>query len=297
MTKAAKKPELKWIPVEDLVIDLSYQRDTLGNNSKESINRMKAEFSWHLCGAITVFKTKNKYAIVDGQHRTEAARANGIEEMPCFIIDEADVTLQAKSFIGINTKRIAITSLASFKAACTAGDEKALKIKQICDECKISIPTRPVKDGRTAPRETYAIATLMKMASKYDDVEIKWVLNLIPDAYGPTEGKMRAMIIKALAEFCRLNPEVRGDARNRALFILRETDPRKLEEEARSVVKLRGGAMLKVMVEALERAFKLSANKIIKTTKQGVNDKVETFTEDEDPMLKKLKKTAGSYAD
>lgn len=48
----------------------------------------------------------------------------------------------------------------------------------------------------------------MKMLGKYSEKQIKWGLNIIPDAYGKTKGQMRSNIIRVMVEFVKLHPDV-----------------------------------------------------------------------------------------
>jgi len=94
-------PELRWIPISQLVIDPRYQRD-IGRAGAKNVRRIAERFDWTKFGVTIVARlAEDLYAIVDGQHRTTGAAGRGIEAVPCLVI-HADPKLQAESFAAIN---------------------------------------------------------------------------------------------------------------------------------------------------------------------------------------------------
>lgn len=125
MANIEKRPTLEWVPVKKLFIDKKYQRSSETKPSRENIVKIKANFSWALFGALVVFRSNDKYAVVDGQHRVEAAKILKLDELPCVIVDNQDIKAQAQSFVGINKNRLSVHTLAKFKAALASEDENA----------------------------------------------------------------------------------------------------------------------------------------------------------------------------
>lgn len=215
-TKAAKqlnnpgtKPELSWRKPSELFVDHRYQRTTGSTNSKANIRQMVEYWSWACCGALIVgfVPSKKKFAVIDGQHRLEAAIQRGdIEYLPCLVISAEEMKVQAKSFQSINNKRLQLTVMAKYYAALAAEDVDEVHLQKLLDSCKISITTTPAARGQTEPRETSAIGTLLRMQKEYNEKQIKWALTIIPEAYGDRKGMLRAQLIKALAEFIKRNP-------------------------------------------------------------------------------------------
>jgi hypothetical protein len=250
------RPELRWIAINSLYIDHSYQRSTESKNSQNNLKYMEGNFTWAHCGALIVSKTDQGFAVLDGQHRLAAAKARGdITEMPCMVITGHDFKEQVSSFVIINTKRVALNHIAKFHAAAAAGDPDAVSIKAILDDCQIEIPKSSLGGGDTGPRQTQAIGALAMLIRNYSEKQIKWALTIIPEAYGEKRRMMRAMLIKALVEFISQNPDA-----DRAAMIstLRTVEPADLEKDAQSYVKISGGSTLAAMVQALERYYKTS---------------------------------------
>jgi hypothetical protein len=254
------KPELKWIALDKLYVDHNYQRNTKSKASERNLDSMKADFKWVFCGALMVcwVASQKKYAVIDGQHRLQAALwRKDIDSLPCLIISEMDVEKQAKSFVAINTKRVQLNSLAAFHAAVAAGDKSAMGIKEILDDCKIEIPRNPL-GTHTGPRQMQSPGTLASLIGRYSRKHICWALNIIPEAYGEKPGMMRAQLIKALTQFAKANPILEHD---RMLKVLSGLDPMQLEADARSYVTIGGGTTLSAMVEAITRLYKNAGRK------------------------------------
>jgi hypothetical protein len=249
------KPQFKWLPIDELFADVRYQRGTSSERSRRNLKHMKQGFNWSACGALIVSldPVKKKYAIIDGQHRVAAAKQRGdIKEMPCLIVDRAQMREQAESFVSINTRRVNLGKLQTFPAAIAAGDETAVSIKQILDESRITVPRNPVHNGQTGPRETCALSAIASMLGTHSKNQIKWVLTIIPDAYGEEKGQMRSMLIKALAAALKQDLKLDRDAMIEAL---RQNDPEDLQTNAAACVKAQGGRALNYMVDILMRSY------------------------------------------
>jgi hypothetical protein len=256
-----QKPELKWLSMEKLYVDSRYQRNTKSRASEKNLDYLKENFSWAHCGALIVcfVPAEKKYAVIDGQHRLQAAIARkDIDSMPCLVVSGLDFEKQAKSFVAINTKRVQLNSLAAFHAAVAAGDKTAASIKEILDECKIEIPRSVVMKGLTAPRQLQSPGTIGSLIGRYSRKHVCWALTIIPEAYGDKKGMMRAGLIKALTEFAKATPDV---DRERMVKVLSGLDPFQLEYDARSYVSISGGSSVDAMVEAITRLYKNAGRK------------------------------------
>jgi hypothetical protein len=206
-----------------------------------------------------VLPGKKKYAVIDGQHRLEAAlKRRDIDAMPCAVIDHRDFQKQASAFSVVNTKRVKMHPMAQFHAAAAGGDPDAAALKALLAECKVEIPKVPVGKDDTEPRQTQAIGTLLSMLGKYSANQIKWALTIIPEAYGNEKGQMRSSLIKALAEFVKITPAA---DRIKMIAVLRDLDPSDLQKDAQSYVSIKGGSTVAAMVTALDRLYKSSARK------------------------------------
>jgi hypothetical protein len=255
------KPELKWIPLTEMYVDQEYQRSSKSSRSQSNINYMRQNFSWAFCGALVVcyVKAKKQYAVIDGQHRYLVAKSlSGIKELPCLVISDLDLKRQAQSFMVMNTKRVKLHSLGAFHASVAAGEDDAVAVKEILDECKIEVPEYARLKGDTRPRELQAIGTLISLLDRYSKKQIKWALTIIPEAYGEEKGQMRAALIKGLVEFVKTYPDA---DRDRMIGVLQSLDPFDLEADARASVKINGGNRTSAMFGALDRLYRNAGRK------------------------------------
>lgn len=244
-------PELKWIALSDLFIDRRFQREIRSDNSRRNIRKLRSYFLWGHCGALIVAfdDHQKKYSIIDGQHRfAGASQRADIKELPCVVIRAQSLSELAKSFVNVNHQRLRLNSLAIFHANVAAGDLDAAGVKELIDECRITVPPYPVPKGLTAPRQTQAVGTLIQLCKRYTKTEMKLVLNAIPAAYGQQNGQMRSGLLKALAEVVR---SLKGITLPTLVRILQEIDPFDLEQQARAQVRAQGGATPSVMATAL----------------------------------------------
>jgi len=136
--------ELLKIDKHLLRVDHDYQR-RLDN---VRIARYAANWSWVSCGSLLVSRRdQNRYAIIDGQHRWEAAKLrDDIRDLPCIAFALDQIRDEAIGFLAANTER-KIPSLADqFNALMVAGNEDALIADRLAKLAgrRISAPASPV---------------------------------------------------------------------------------------------------------------------------------------------------------
>ena len=263
------KPELKWIRITELYVDHEYQRNAKSKASKKNLAYMQENFSWAHCGALIVswVPEKKQYAVVDGQHRLMTALSRkDIPDLPCVVISDQDFRRQARSFAVINSKRVSLHTLARFHAAVAAGEDDAVAAKEIADACGLNIPSGPVPNGDTDPKELQCVGTLIALLGNYSRKQIVWAITIIPEAYGDKKGQMRASLIKALAEFIKVRPDT---DRARMVDVLRGINPDELERDARSYMAIKGGTSKSAMTEALDRLYKATGRKVATPHKES----------------------------
>lgn len=190
------RPELAWLPISNLRIDERYQREVLRNGSR-NIGKIARNFDWSKFGIVVVARlTDGLFAIVDGQHRTIAAAARQILEVPCVIID-ADPAQQAAAFAEINGSVTAISKLAIFAAEVAAGNPSALDLSKACSSAGVSVCRYPVAANNMKPGETIAIGALQDNFKTYGPQHLTLALSAIMSSVGKTPGMVKAQIIKA----------------------------------------------------------------------------------------------------
>jgi len=162
-----KRGELKWVPVDKLMIDNSYQRP-VGADGKRNIRRIVEGFHFSLFSPVVVAPRRNgRYAVIDGQHRAIAAALHGgVDELPALVLkcSEAD---EARAFHTINGTVTRVNIQYLFRARVAAGDKDALACVDVCDVAGARIIPYPVQSSQLKPGETLACGTIEKCLSRY----------------------------------------------------------------------------------------------------------------------------------
>jgi hypothetical protein len=192
------------LPVADLSVDSSYQRSIEARRNQSAIERICENFRWSLFGMVTVTKGLVGYLIIDGQHRTEAARRLKLASVPCLIVPPLSKKDQALAFVAANRDRVSVTQFAIHHAA--AGDAAATALAAMCAAAKIEIPRYPIPANKSKPNQTMAIGALSGLlASRGHDRGIA-LLSAIREAWSDDSGALRAPLISAVAKLDEASP-------------------------------------------------------------------------------------------
>jgi hypothetical protein len=189
---------LQWVPLEQLVIDPSYQRE-MGGAGRKNVRAIAAEFSWAYFAPLMVSPIEGgRYAIIDGQHRATAAMLLGIKQVPCAVVI-ADQVTQAAAFHAVNAKTTRMHTVQIFHARVAAGDERALVAKRVMDAAGVEILRRPGA-WRHTPTKTIAVGAIEDTANRNAEAAIV-TLRLIRRANEfYTNSFLRSCVIQAVFE-------------------------------------------------------------------------------------------------
>ena len=163
-----RKGDLTWLAVSQLQIDRRYQRNT----SNRKIVEMARNWSWVACGAIVVaLRGDCSWWVVDGQHRTAAARMRGdIEMLPCVTFEMDDTPAEAQAFHDTNANRKMPTMVNKFNALLHAGNHLAEDVQQM-----ISRTGHRIGDGNSGPFSVSCASALMQgMEDNPSAMRIVW---------------------------------------------------------------------------------------------------------------------------
>ena len=160
MPRTAEAPKLRWIELDQLLVDLEYQR-RLDRNSRRRIETIASQFDWRWFGALVVAPAGDGFAIIDGQHRACAAKLLGFPAAPCLIV-AANRAEQASAFVAMNNRRVAVHSLQVHAAALLAGDPAAVAAQRVAGAAGVSILRQARHLKRRKPNETMAIGAIAR---------------------------------------------------------------------------------------------------------------------------------------
>ena len=223
------RPRVVWLGLAQLVVDKTYQRE-IGGAGTTHVNRLLREFNWNCYQPIIVGEREDgRFAVIDGQHRLEAARKHpAINELPCYVVDAPGVAAQAAVFATVNGRRLALTSQQKFWAAHAGGDAAAVEIERLCAVAGVSILRSPPSYDIPA-RSILALFTLQKMVRQVGVGAVGSALELLAEAHGETPNAFRSPTIVALSRIAA----AKSFSFKPAMRALRALDLDRLYDDAR----------------------------------------------------------------
>lgn len=201
-----RPPKLQYLSISDLVIDVEYQRE-ITPQGRKNVRRIAAEFDWSMFAPVVVAPAgSDRFAIVDGQHRTTAAKLCGIDKVPCAIIDVGQA-IQARSFKAINGNVTRMHTIHLHHASVAAGDDKALRISDVCKKAGVTIVRNPTQATRLDVGETVVVATIAKAIERFGDKATIFGLKTIVSTGGGNPGLLSRTIMWGVIEVLHDHPE------------------------------------------------------------------------------------------
>ena len=194
---AGKQPYLQWLRISQLMVDPSYQRDIL-ESGKRNVIRIAREFDWARFATVVVaLAGRDKYVIIDGQHRTTAAALRGLEKVPCQIV-VADPPKQALAFAAINANITKMSTMQLHAARVAANDPDALRLKKICAAGGVTLLRYPIQATKQKPGETMAVVQLRQALDRYGEKALRIALQCITKTRDGNPGMVRGLLVLAL---------------------------------------------------------------------------------------------------
>lgn len=183
-----KLPVLQYLPPAELAVDASYQRSIEGGDSQSLIRRIAQHWNWDLCQPLLVSRRRgdapgggDRYFVIDGQHRLEAARLRGdIGQLPCVVGEYGGAAEEASVFVHLNQERKPLKRLDLFKSAVASGNKEACAILAAIGDAGLSL----------APHTNYA-SWKPGMVANISGIEASWRRN---------GERVTALALRALAQ-------------------------------------------------------------------------------------------------
>lgn len=176
-------PSIELIPVAKLQIDPSYQRSIETTTSRKLIDAIAQGWDWRLCPPLLVSRRATGMFVIDGQHRTEAAKLRGdILWLPCCVSDYASVAEEAEIFVAANRKRRAVSKGDTLRAARAAGDPAAVAIFEALEAAGLTLA--PHNNNKALkPGEINCVVALIRCHDQYGDELLGAALRLMSIAF------------------------------------------------------------------------------------------------------------------
>lgn len=153
--EVSKRPQLIWLRIADLVIDDRFQRQ-LNDKSWRQIDRIAKAFTWSHFSPVLVAPVGERYSIIDGQHRTHAAKLVGLTEVPAMLLDLDDAG-QARAFAAVNGMATAVSAAQVYRAALVAGEPWALAAERAVERAGAQLMSYNATAARKKPGEVYCV--------------------------------------------------------------------------------------------------------------------------------------------
>jgi hypothetical protein len=170
------EPTLCMLPIAQLVVDAEYQRP-IGKDGRRAIERIAAKFEWTKFSTVVVAPVSgNRYAIIDGQHRTTAAALIGIRQVPCQIV-ALDRAGQAAAFSAINGSVTKVTPWNIYKAAMAAGEAWAISAMRVCEAAGCKLMTNNATASTKQGGELYGVFTIRDLIAKHGEHVVQTALS------------------------------------------------------------------------------------------------------------------------
>jgi hypothetical protein len=204
------KPQLRWIAVECLRVDPTYQRD-ISNLGALNVLRIARKFDWSMFTPVIVVEAeKGVYLVIDGQHRATAAALRGIKDVPCEIV-VADRAKQAAAFTAINANVTRLTSQQLFHARLASGDADAAALHEACAAGGVRIMRYPVAANLMKVGDTLAAHHLAVVFKKYGRDPFVLACRCITETRQGNAGFVRGPIVEALCAVLEAEPAFGAD--------------------------------------------------------------------------------------
>lgn len=197
-----RRPMIEWIPPAELKIDDAYQRRTENHASQRLIASIAANFDWRLCTPLVVSRRADgSFAVIDGQHRTLAARLRGMDDLPCCVFTYDSLEEEAKMFIAANRQRKAMNRLDDFYAALAAADDDALQVQQLVTEAGLTV-ARNTASAAWKPGEIAFTSSIVNVLRKHGrDIaatSLRHIAEAFPDQKVAHSGSIFLGLVKLL---------------------------------------------------------------------------------------------------
>jgi hypothetical protein len=176
---AGRPPMMQWLAIADLVVDDEYQRE-IKEAGEKNITRIAESFEWAKFSPVIVTPTNDgKYAVIDGQHRSTAAKWCGFEKVPCYIV-MVSPEQAAQIFAAVNGNVTKVSTLQIFKAQMRAGTPEAADIGRAAAAAGVKIYMYPLSKAQmTIVGQTTAIGIIQRIYRRFGEAGLTAIFRVI----------------------------------------------------------------------------------------------------------------------
>jgi hypothetical protein len=198
-------PELRWVDPCSLLVDDSYQRSIRGSGIS-LIRRIVDEFDWSSFEPVLAIETPDGLKVTNGQHSATAAACHPrIKLIPVMVSRPREVREQAKTFLNVNTNRVAVTRTQLYHSAVVAGDEETLAVEKIARQAGVRVlKTAPPKTD-FKPGDTVSVSTIFRIYRGRGPAALRTILTMLSSRAPIGATELRAL------ELLMFDPDYRAN--------------------------------------------------------------------------------------
>lgn len=222
-----------FIPVELLKIDHeNYQRPL-----QKTFKYLLDNWDDDKCDPITVnYRGDGYFYVINGQHRTEAAKAMGIEQLCCDVFVGLTLPEEAELFVGQYDGSKKPNPIDSYRANVLRGEMIDTLIKEVCDKYGISVTDnkapktlgsltvirRIVKPSKNADDKTKAAKENVKI--------VDWIFSILEDSdWGHHKDTYNADIMQSLWYVNRNTQDSLQTSKNKLVAFFKNSTPKEIK--------------------------------------------------------------------
>ena len=167
------------VPVSLLCVDKEYQRET----NSSTIHALIREWDMQKCNFLRISYRDGKFYIIDGQHRTEAAKYLEVKELPCIILTGLSQADEALIFSRQNRNVKVLNVYNTFDANLCCGDMSIpevaidMKIKKVCD--KYNVKVGKVHRWNNTEKYLRSLSRARWIVAQVGEECFEWIIRLI----------------------------------------------------------------------------------------------------------------------
>lgn len=194
---------LQMVPIAALVIDTTYQRN-VSVGSVRNIKHICEQFDWAKFLPVIVTEDGDKFAIVDGQHRTIAAASIGVDLVPCYVLS-CSAAEAAAAFAAINGNVTQMQPIDLWFAELAAKAPKAVALQRVLDAAGVSVTRK--KEGYQAG-ETRSVNVLLRALEFYGASVLTTLLQCIVETGDGNPGMITGAVVNGIGRAIRTKPDL-----------------------------------------------------------------------------------------
>lgn len=186
------------VPIERMFVHFRTEPQGYARPLRENrVNKLVAQFDQQALGVLLLsLREDGRYAIIDGQHRKEAAARKALTALDALVYIDLSLEDEARLYrkFGDYLKQ---TALDRYHAGIQEGVLEYLAIQRILQELGLHVPTAP----GGAPAAVNAVEALFALTTMYGPDMLRHTLELLKDAWGTDGRAYRAQIIGGASMF------------------------------------------------------------------------------------------------